>query len=199
MFQHDTVVQRYSARGITYDGAATHPAMYRHSEEMPSSSNELALALQFEAPLAPKYGDVFQTAPVNKGLRMELSSPSQLAVIAAAHNGAGFIPYIITKTFVFRKWHTFALTITREKHIVARFDGHAIVDEADPDLDYALSDIVIGTGVNEMRPFNGRIRDGSITYVLYQHSGNAYLNGFRAFCILAALVLFVLWGRSYGR
>ncbi len=199
MFQHDTVVKKYSVHGVTYDGAATRPVMYRHTEGMLSSSNELALSLQFEAPSAPEYGDVFQTAPVNKGLRMELSRPSQLAVIAAAHNGAGFIPYIITKTFAFRKWHTFALTITREKHIVARFDGHAIVDEADPDLDYALSDIVVGTGVNEMRPFNGRIRGGSIAYVLYKHSGNAYLNAFRAIWILGAAVFLVLWGRSYGR
>jgi len=195
LFQSNTVMKRFSARQIAYDGRTPGAVSYRHTEDSPSNTNQFDLAFRLEAPSARGFDNAFQTAAANKGLRLELSRPAQLALIASARNGAGFIPYIITKSFTFGRWHAFALSISLQKHVVARFDGRVVIDQTDPSLDYALSDVVVGSGLSGMRPFNGRISDGSIAYVLYHHSGGWTVIASRSVCVLAALVFLALWVR----
>jgi len=179
--------------GISYNSANGTKGIFRHQESARGDLKTFELSLDFNASSINHFNNVFQTAPANSGLRLELSKPGTVALIAAARNSAGFIPYIVAPNVSLNRWHSFDVKIDPDKHITVTLDGQPRINETNLTLAYEISDIAIGTGMSETRPFDGQIRNASISYRIIEPSGNGSIIGVRtALAAGAVIFLFLL-------
>ncbi len=186
---------------INYNGAVGAKRIYLHAEDASSDLKSIDLTMSVEASSIHKYDNFFQTAPLNKGLRLELSKPSNLVLIAHAKNDSGYRPYLLTSNFRLNRWHKLSIKIDPQNHITIYFDGQLNASEMAPDLAYDISDVEIGAGFDTTRPFYGQIKDASISYQLIrQNSSAGTVTALRAIFIIGALVfLFLLSGLGKRR
>jgi hypothetical protein len=92
------------------------------------------------------------------------------------------------------------LKINRTNHVLVEVDGVPLVNGRNPSLNYGISEIAIGTGFNETRPFDGEIRDASLAYSFYKKSTGSNVQssaakGVLGVLSLAFLFLFIAEGR----
>lgn len=183
--------------GIAYSGHARPRDFHETTELVRGKIMKIAIAMQFRASSIGQFDNVFQTAPMNSGVRLELSKPNTLAVIVGADNVSGYLPYIVTKTFSLNRWHSFVMDVSQSNHVHIFFDDKPIVDQTDPSLLYDVTDIAFGTAFNKTRTFNGEIKDASISYGIYEvnPNGASTLNGMKIGCFVLGLIfLFFLSG-----
>ena len=197
----------FSKQGINFDGraGATGP-LSRVPEFVEAANNhpvkgQITIKLSFNAQSVGTYGNVFQTAPLNDGLRLELAKPNTAALIVGAHNPAGFLPYVLTSQLKLRQWHTLSLTVDGSNRIVAVYDGQKIVDATDPELAYSISDVTFGTGFSKQRHFDGQIKDASISYsvLVSTPSGQFTVTALRVIFFILSIIFLLLASLGGGR
>ena len=191
-FEPNRTVSSFTAENVSYD--SSNPAqIYRHLEVARGSLKTFQLSMGFEPTSISSYNNAFQTAPANSGLRLELSKPNTLALVAGSRNADGYRVYVISSALSLNQWHAIHISIDMENHITVNFDGKNIVDEMDPDLTYDISDVEIGTGLSGTRPFFGQIRNASFSYRIL--AGTWRITAFRVtFFALICFLLFLING-----
>jgi hypothetical protein len=189
-FQPYKTLASFQAKNIDYSSSDQAKQTYRHLEGARSDLKSFDLSMYFNATSVGQFSNVFQTAPLNDGLRLELASPNTLALIAGANNTDHYLVYIITTAFSFNRWHRFTLRVDPQKYLTANFDGQITVNAMDPEVTYAISDVEIGTGFSHTRPFLGQIKDASFSYRLLSDTGR--LTAFRVLFVVGALLLVFL-------
>lgn len=174
-----TVVKSFRSGDLVYRGPSSR--VYRHTERGYHEFERFRASLSFYPNRIQYFDNLFQTGPENSGLRLELSRPRTLAVIAAANVAGGYVAYIITTKLGLKRWHSFHMTIDDHNHVVIVFDGKVRFDETNPGLEYRLSDIRLGTGMDGTRPFHGRISHASfaITFLGIDATARAVIEGLR--------------------
>jgi hypothetical protein len=161
----------FGVSGIGY--SASPPAkVYEQKTGDPGEVRAVHISMSFKTASVGQYANAFQTAPENRGIRLELAAPNTAALIVGANNVLGYTAYILTTKLQFNQWYTLTLDIDRNDHIVATLDGNVVVDETNPTLSYLLSDTAIGSGFTLTRRFTGDIKDASIEYSFYKHNPN---------------------------
>jgi hypothetical protein len=197
LFQHYTTLSSYQETGLSYDSTVPLSKIYRHRENSGADIKSFNLSMSLRPTSVAHFDNAFQTAPMNSGLRLELAKPHVLALIAAAQNAQGFIAYVISTTFTLNTWHTFDVALDPEKHITIDFDGQQVFNQKDPTLAYSISDIAIGTGLSELRPFVGQIKDASFSYTFYElNSGAGAMLALRGALLAGLLISLFLLGSS---
>ena len=182
-------IQKGSAAGIRYD-SREHTPIYERIVTGSGASTSFSASMVFQPNSTVGYLDLFQTAPLNTGIRLELSG-KVLALIVGARNATGYVPYIITDSLDTTQPHLLELHIDNANRVSISVDRQEVVTSVTPELDYAISDIAVGTGLSKMRPFSGRITDFSYAYAYYEKSN---VSGYLAFAriILGTLILVFL-------
>src|SRR3972149_5946669 len=80
------------------------------------------------------------------------------------------------------------------KHLRVWLDGHVILDIIDPNFDYDISEIAVGSGYSRTRPFDGELTNFRIKYKLFEENKNAHLTiiSIKIFLILCIGVISLL-------
>ena len=165
LFRYQTA-RAFQASAISFDGSQqAAPVEIRNTVNTPVKSVEIVL--RFRTRSAGNYGNMFQTAPLNKGVRLELPRPGELALIVGAKTSTGYARYYFTKPFADGRWHSFRVSIDRHNRIRAWIDGTKSTDQTNDRLQYQITDIVFGSGFSKTLPFRGQIRDAGITFDMY--------------------------------
>ncbi len=202
IFRNETVGS-FEISGINYNSRGVDHVPFRRVEDTDSAtydSKQLELTMLMRPYSGRKFGNAFQTAMGNSGVRLELSPPHTLALVIGSTEKLGYTAYVLTSAFSLNKWHTFHLRINRTNHIIVEIDGVPLVNAKNPALNYSIAEIAIGTGFNETRPFDGQIRDGSLAYRFFQTSTGSSVGVSAAKIVLAVLALaFVLLFIAEGR
>lgn len=136
------------------------------TENIKAQDKEISINFEMKAYSISDWNNVFQTAPSNSGIRMELSKPDAVGLVIGTNNKEGYRGFHLGQ-ILFNQWHKVEIKINRDKRLRAVFDDKTILD-VDPAFDYDISDIAIGTGFNKLRGFQGEIRNFSIEYKLCQ-------------------------------
>jgi hypothetical protein len=199
MFQHDDPVKSFSTGNATYKSGA--PAAFQHHESVQAGVESFSLSMSVFAVSIRGFEDLFQTADGNAGARLELSKPdtNTLALIVGSNRPPGYIPYVITRSFALNQWHTFDLRIDRNNHIIARFDGAQVVDQTEPTLSYAISDVALGSGLSGLRPFRGQIKNAAVSYTLFARRVNTGALFAMRIVFGLGIVLFVMLFFAWSR
>ncbi len=185
-------VQRQERSGISFDSRSPDKALSSYkvfTEAHGSEVNELEVSGRFLAH-SSYYPNLFQTAPGEEGLRVEFYLPSVITIYAAAAAPLHTAQVRLADSFSLEQWHSFRIRVDREKRVRAYFDGRKTADRVVPELDFKVSELVVGTGLSRQRGFDGRIEDFRFSYTLWNrdHRAQAFWN-LMLFCIGLALVV----------
>ena len=161
--------------GISYDSRAKDPnrAAIKHLPEIGGSKfDNLTVSFWMRAYSIGNYPNVFQTAPLNSGIRMELSKPSTLALLIPVGNFYRSTPQalLLTQAFKLGKWYRIRIVATGRRDFKVFLNNLAIIDNLSDSNDvsgpvsFDISDISVGAGFNKERIFDGEIRDFKIEY-----------------------------------
>ena len=161
--------KRVEYRDISYDSSHDpNPWQVKVKSEDPGEFDraEIEISFQLLVDSIEDYDNVFQTAPWNEGIRLELAKPAKLAfVIPEKRGGPGSIRgFYLTQQLQFRKWYRVRLRINPEQRFQAWLNDFPAIDIQDAGWAYAVSEVALGTGFNRTRPFHGKIADFTICY-----------------------------------
>ena len=163
--------------GIGYSGRPPGPALPEATqflERRPSDARDLRISFNVRVTGTSAFDNLFQTAPGNQGVRMELGQPSVLALVVGSREPGGLSGFIVSRAVEHGRWHSVWLSISRDNRIRAFFDGKLALDVKNPKLDYAISDIAFGIGFSKTRPFRGELSNVSMEYRLYRKNWILY-------------------------
>jgi len=139
-------------------------------ETTESEFTEVRLALRMKVYSIPTdYIDIFQLAPVNSGIRMELSKPARLGMVVGYDNKDKYKGFVLTDSFSLNRWYLVTIKIDLKKRLKVTLNGNTVVNySTDPGLDYRISDLVVGAGFSKTRKFVGKISDFFIHYQMFE-------------------------------
>ncbi len=116
--------------------------------------------------------NVFQTAPFNGGLRLEMGSSGTLALVVSSvfPLSKNLPPLIQGFKLVERaqpeRWYDVRIEVEQSKYLRAWVDGLPVVRETIEDWIFSVSAITVGVGFDQSRLFDGMVRDFDIRYRL---------------------------------
>ncbi len=170
-YAHDTVlIKEISHRDIAFNSESTDPALSaikEFSEESGAGIKELAIKFKMRVISIHNWNNIFQTAPYNKGVRMELSDPAGLGLVVGDGTETGLRGYKISGPLELNKWYSVSVNIDVDKRIKVFLNDELILDIVDEKIAYDITSIAVGTGFSKTRPFFGEIKDFSIKYKLF--------------------------------
>jgi hypothetical protein len=152
-----------------------------------SKYKDILIKFKMKAYPANYYSNIFQVSKDNTGIRMELINNSMLSIYINAKNYEGYRHFELKNTIESDKWYSVVFNIDKNNHIEVFLNNEKVISIYDSSLRYLISDIAIGTGINNNRPFYGEIKDFSVSYKFFDK--NIVLFGI----ILTVQVLFILF------
>lgn len=136
-------------------------------ETSESEFNEVRVSFKMLVYAISGYNNIFQLAPDNSGIRMELSKPATVGVLVGYNDKSKIKGFTLTDSLRLNQWYQFTLNLDRNKRLKMTLNGEIIGNfEPDQGLNYKISDIVVGAGFSKLRKFDGKINDFSINYQL---------------------------------
>lgn len=134
------------------------------------------LKLRFRADSTEGYPNVFQTAPVNRGMRMEISGSTAAIVVPDLSVPAGLKGLTLSTDLKIGQWYVLEVEALNGSFIHATLDGHLVADYASASLSMETSQLLVGSGFDVSRAFHGQIDNISITkdnrpLLLYKSQG----------------------------
>lgn len=133
--------------------------------------------------------NLFQTAPYNKGLRMEFSPDGTLSLVVS--RGAGEVPEdrALSCRISTGTWHHAHVTLSPDREIKVDMDGvrNVIPSLKGENINLDFSRITAGYGFSEERLFSGQIRNFSVRYSILTPR-----QGFRVLLVLLFAIKLVL-------
>jgi len=100
---------------------------------------------------------------------MELSEPATLAIIIRMKHRS-LRGYDLLRDLQQQKWYPVEIDIDLNKHVTVMIDGEKVLDVIEPDIDYDISEIAVGSGFSKMRNFDGSLAEFQIHYILYKRN-----------------------------
>lgn len=155
-------VKSVSSPELSYDSAKG-SSVVRRIEPSTLPAKDFAVSLHFKPYKTEGFTDLFQTAPLNSGARVELAG-KVIALVVASTKSSGWDPFIITREYDINAVHTLEIRINTDKHISASLDGKEVLSVDDPDLNYKISEVTVGGGFDSHRSFRGVISGATYTY-----------------------------------
>ncbi|MGY8817524.1 MAG: hypothetical protein ACKVHB_07140, partial [Pseudomonadales bacterium] len=136
---------------------------------------------------------MFQTAPLNQGIRMEISGSTAQLNVANSSVPAGIKKLVLTTTLNTGQWYTLGVEALNGSFVKVRFDGKDVVNYRDSDISIETSELLVGSGFDVSRVFRGEIRNISILKGNLQlpHQGLFFV--YTTFVGMVFLFCFSLW------
>jgi len=85
------------------------------------------------------YNNVFQTAPENQGIRLELAKPSTLSLVVGHTGQQGLKGFILTRSLQLDRWYYSKYNHYPEKRVKVALDGRILVDWPERGSDIHIS------------------------------------------------------------
>lgn len=146
---------------IPYFSSSQPPIEYGASPFTPRTF--LVMRFRFRPGLAPNpHPNVFQTAPGNSGIRMELSDTT--AAVAFSDTTGKLVVSTICEQCGPGKWHSVVIRAINREYVQVQFDKEEPYLSEGVDPQFQLSDIKIGVGYEADRRFTGEIADAHIVF-----------------------------------
>jgi len=169
LVSNSVFTREFRFAGYNYAGKYSTPTVIGSSPKVKHLyDKKIEIRFRMKVNSVGNFDNVFQTAPANSGIRMELGGSSGksfgLVIGDKKKDCRGFL---ITSNLILGRWYDVRVNIDRNKDIRVYLDNIAVIDESLEEINYDLSDIVIGTGFSRTRPFDGEIKDFSISGVLF--------------------------------
>lgn len=120
------------------------------------------LKLRFRADSTEGYPNVFQTAPVNRGMRMEISGSTAGIIVPDLSVPGALKGLNLTTALKTGQWHTLEVEALNGSFVHATLDGHLVADYASTGLSMETSQLLVGGGFDASRTFRGEIDNISI-------------------------------------
>jgi hypothetical protein len=165
-------IAHQSPEKFTADNRVTiNVAPYIYGKTPPVSLGEIKspdnayvhLKLRFRADSTEGYPNVFQTAPVNRGMRMEISGSTAGIIVPDLSVPGGLKGFTLTTALKTGRWYTLEVGALNGSFVHATLDGHLVVDYASTGLSMETSQLLVGAGFDASRTFRGEIENISIT------------------------------------
>ncbi len=154
-------------RGLAYDSRSSDESLRtvkRYEEAASAKLSETDISFEMKAYRISGYSNVFQTAPLNGGIRMELAEPNKLAVIVGAAGVNAWTPLSINWSIQLNRWYHVRLTMDRHQELKVYLDNVLVVKEISSSLSPTITEFALGTGYSRLRPFDGAVRDFNMSY-----------------------------------
>lgn len=153
------------------------------------------LKLRFRVDSTEGYPNLFQTAPVNRGMRMEISGSTAAIIIADSSVLGGVRGINLTTSLKTGQWYTLEVEALNGAYVHAKLDGQSVVDYVGAKLSMEMSEILVGNGVNASRPFRGQMDNISVIkgHMLPDLSSQSIVMLYAILSVLITLFIFVLW------
>lgn len=151
------------------------------------------LKLRFRADDTEGYPNLFQTAPSNRGLRMEISGTTAAIIVPDKESANGLRGMTLTTTLEKSRWYVLEVEALNGAFVRATLDGIGVANISGKGLSMDMSQLIVGAGFDDSRVFKGEMDNISII------KGNLPLphQGLKiTYLIIATLMLlfiFVLW------
>jgi hypothetical protein len=132
-------------------GAIKNPDAYVH------------IKLRFRAESTEGYPNVFQTAPVNRGMRMEISGSTAAIVVHDLEVPSGLKGLTLTTALKIGQWHELEVEALNGKYVRVKLDGQDAAAYAGAGLSMETTQLLVGGGFDASRAFRGQIENISVT------------------------------------
>ncbi|MFH1825475.1 MAG: hypothetical protein ABH873_09690 [Candidatus Firestonebacteria bacterium] len=141
----------------------------QYVENLSSDVKEIEISFNMKIYYIFQWDNIFQTAIENDGVRLELSLPSTLAIGIGNVKKNKTVFKIIEDDINYDEWYSVYIKIDRNKKLTVKLNNKTVIEKVE-DVDYRISDIVIGTGFSKTRAFNGEVNNFIINYKLINKS-----------------------------
>ncbi len=121
------------------------------------------LKLRFRTDSTEGNPNVFQTAPVNRGMRMEISGSTAAIVVPDLSVPGGLKGLTLTTELKTGQWYALEIEALNGAFVRVTLDGNQVSDYASAGLSMETSQLLIGRGFDASRTFRGRIENITIT------------------------------------
>jgi hypothetical protein len=174
-FPKELVTRTFIANGLNYDyllAKSPEFAVHTFGDVGQGASRDVSVAFDFKAATDGKTCDIFQTAPLNDGIRLEYSLPGTLAMVVNSDVPPGYKVFLAPGVSA-GQWHRFRTSLTHDGHVQISIDGLVEVDTSEPALNYSVRDVVLGRGFDASRTFTGAVHDATIDVRFFEPNGAA--------------------------
>jgi hypothetical protein len=127
-----------------------------------SGNAYIHLKLRFRADSTEGFPNIFQTAAVNSGMRMEIVGSYAGIVVPDATVPGGLKGITITTDLEIGKWYELEVKALNGAYVRTKLNGHN-VDFSSAGLSMATSQLLVGGGFDASRKFRGKIEAISVT------------------------------------
>lgn len=121
------------------------------------------LNLRFRAESTEAHPNVFQTAPVNRGMRMEISGSTATIIVPDLSVSGGLKGLTLTTALKTEQWYALEVEALNGAYVRVTLDGQPVADYASASLAMETSQLMVGGGFDASRAFRGVIENISIT------------------------------------
>ncbi len=166
-----------------------------------NGTDEISLQFSFRVDEFKNYENIFQTASVNDGFRMEINNTGALALVFSTDKGLDAIQ--VDQNVKKGVWNDVIIHYDREKVLKVYYNKQSIFNGIRPDIKVKINEIVIGQGFSEERPFLGDLKNFNIQYSIFNirpHS-DFYIGLIQLLLIVSIVLLLIktFMISSYGK
>ena len=139
------------------------------------------------------YPNLFQTGPVNSGIRMEFLNNTVNLLIPDKSLPGGLKGILISANINLGEWYTLDIDALNGSHVDIYLNGKKIAKYKSSGINFSIAKIIIGQGFDSTRKFEGDIKD--ISVIFGKKTENTKTNIFAIFnfsALLATAILFWL-------
>jgi len=166
-----------------------------------NGTDEISIRFSFRVDEFKNYENIFQTATVNDGFRMEINEAGSLALVFSTAGGLDSIQ--VDQSVKKGIWNDVIIHYDREKVLKVYYNKQSIFNGLRPDIKVKINEIAIGQGFSEERPFLGDLKNFHIQYSVSNirpHS-DFYIGLIQLLLVIsiAILLLKIFMISSYGK
>jgi hypothetical protein len=107
--------------------------------------------------------NVFQTAPLNRGIRMEIAGSTAGLIFPDLNAPNGLRGLTLTSDLKKGQWYSLEVEGLNTSYVRAKLDGQEVANFDGESFSMSTSELVVGGGFDTTRPFRGEINNISVT------------------------------------
>jgi peptidoglycan/LPS O-acetylase OafA/YrhL len=198
LFQENISYSKVASNQINSINYNAGEKFFETIESSESSLKETKISFSMLINKLNNFDNSFQTADINKGIRMEISQAGKIGLIVSQGDNNRFRGFPLIDNATVNTWYDFYITLDKENHIIVKVNDVEVINEIDKTLQYDISKIVVGRGFDDTRIFNGQIKNFEFEYTLYEENSfiKSYLSIIRTILIILFLILLVCFIRA---
>lgn len=153
----------------------------------------IRLMLRFRAESTEGYPNIFQTAPVNRGMRLEIFGSTAAIIIPDQASPNGLRGLTLTTSLKTGQWYSLEVEALNGAFVQASLDGNRVANYAGEKLSMETSNILLGAGFDTTRSFHGQIDNITLIKGNLSLPHKRFLLVYVAIVTLCALFIITLW------